>query len=103
MLNDLILDTIVLPILLKVCRFNQQKADRFKFGYFYERWFDDLISVIQADLLETKKKMYQEAKMKVDKIVQTTEIVTYKVRTSIKEEKLSFTPIELKGLTEKYL
>lgn len=101
--NNLVLDAIILPMLLTVCRLNRQKAHRFKLDYLYEKWFDDLISIIQADLLNTKKKMYQEAKIKVDKIEQTTEIVTYKVRTPTKEEHLSFTPVELKDLTEKYL
>jgi hypothetical protein len=103
MRNQLILDAIILPLLLTVCKKNEPYLTHFKFDYLYEDWLADLSSTIQTDLLATKRVMYQEEKMTVNKIQQTTEKVTYQIDSTTEKRTLHFTPTELKTLTECYL
>lgn len=103
MRDQLILDAIILPLLLIVLKKNQPYLSQFKFDYLYEEWLDNLSATIQTDLLITKKMMYQQEKITVKKIQQTTEQVTYHVYSATEAKSLHFTPAELKSLTERYL
>lgn len=103
MRDQLILDAIILPLLLIVCKKNAPFLSHFKFDYLYEEGLTNLSSTIQTDLLATKRVMYQEEKMTVKKIQQTPEKVTYQIDSTTEKKTLHFTPAELKALTERYL
>ncbi len=103
MRDQLVLDAIILPLLLIVCKKNQPYLAHFKFDYLYEEWLTDLSSTIQTDLLATKRVMYQEEKLTVKKTQQTHEKVMYRVSSATEIKTIHFTPAELKTLTERYL
>ncbi|MGM0523137.1 MAG: hypothetical protein ACQER2_03725 [Bacillota bacterium] len=103
MRDQLILDAIILPLLLIVCKKNQPYLSHFKFDYLYEEWLADLSSAIQTDLLAAKRMMHQEGKITVRKTQQTPDKVTYQIHSASEVKTIHFTPAELKSLTERYL
>lgn len=101
--SELITDAIILPLLLVVLKKNKQHLHLFKFDYLYEEYLTKLMAIIQTDLLSTKRTMYQTAKIRVDKIKQTTDYVAYQIHSIDHHTTVQFTPEQLKNLTEDYL